>query len=55
LDRYRASLGRAVDEVQRAIFILPEQDSGDIDERRQKAEQARLEYERISQKADERR
>ena len=52
LDRYRASLGRAVDEEQRAIFILPEVDSGDIDERRCKAEQARLEYERTSQKAD---
>ena len=52
LDRYRASHGRAVDERPQAIFILPEQDSGDIAERRREAERARLEYERTSQKAD---
>ena len=52
LDRYRASLGRAVDERPQAIFILPEVASVDIFERRREAERARLEYEGTPEKAD---
>lgn len=52
LDRYRARLGRAVDEEPQTIFILPERDTADIVERRREAERARADYQRTSKEGE---